>query len=75
MIKPPDIEDDNWEILVAAAGGDASAVRRLLDGHPTPPRAGTTKLDRLRQRCDQLRDRYDGPYSPERFPTIPVKKK
>ena len=23
MIKPPDIEDDNWEIIVAAATGDA----------------------------------------------------
>jgi ankyrin repeat protein len=35
MIKPPDIEDDNWEIIVAAAGGDVPTVRRLLDGDAT----------------------------------------
>jgi len=27
-------------------------------------------LARLRRRCDQLRDRYGGPYSPEKFPTL-----
>ena len=26
MIKPPDIEGYNWEIIVAAAGGDAPTV-------------------------------------------------
>jgi arylsulfatase A-like enzyme len=31
-------------------------------------------LDRLRRRCDELRDAYGGPYSPERFPTLPKKK-
>ena len=35
MIKPPDIEDDNWETIVAAAAGDAPTLRRLLDGDPT----------------------------------------
>ena len=35
MIKPPDIEDDNREIIVAAAAGDAPTVRRLLDRDPT----------------------------------------
>lgn len=30
---------------------------------------------RMRQHCDALRDAYDGPYSPERFPTPPTKKK
>jgi ankyrin repeat protein len=35
MIKPPDIEDDNWEIIVAAATGDAPKLRRLLDRNPT----------------------------------------
>jgi arylsulfatase A-like enzyme len=32
-------------------------------------------LQRMRQRCDELRDAYGGPYSPERFPTLPKKKK
>ena len=32
-------------------------------------------LTRLRGRCDELRDTYGGPYSPERFPTIPPKAK
>jgi hypothetical protein len=40
MIKPPDIEDDNWEIIVAAAAGDAPTLRRLLDGDPTLSRRG-----------------------------------
>ena len=40
MIKPLDIEDDNWEIIVAAAGGDAPTVRRLLEGDPTLGRRG-----------------------------------
>ena len=31
-------------------------------------------LKRLRERCDELRDRYGGVYSPERFPTIAKKK-
>jgi ankyrin repeat protein len=35
MIKPPDIEDDNWEIIIAAAIGDAPELRRLLDRNPT----------------------------------------
>jgi len=32
-------------------------------------------LERMRLRCDELRDGYGGPYSPERFPTNPKKKK
>jgi arylsulfatase A-like enzyme len=32
-------------------------------------------LERMRQRCDQLRDTYGGAYSPERFPTLPKKGK
>jgi len=32
-------------------------------------------LQRVRQRCDELRDANGGPYSPERFPTLPKKKK
>lgn len=40
MIRPPDIEDDNWEIIVAAATGDAPTVRRLLDGDRTLSRRG-----------------------------------
>jgi ankyrin repeat protein len=35
MIKPPDIEDDNWEIIGAAATGDIPRLLRLLDGDPT----------------------------------------
>jgi arylsulfatase A-like enzyme len=27
-------------------------------------------LGRMRKRCDELRDGYGGPYSPERFPTV-----
>jgi len=27
-------------------------------------------LQRMRRRCDQLRDRYGGPYTPENFPTV-----
>ena len=40
MIKPPDIEDDNWEIIVAAATGDATKLRRLLDRDSTLCRRG-----------------------------------
>ena len=40
MIKPPDIDDDTWEIIVAAASGDALTVRRLLDADPTLSRRG-----------------------------------
>ena len=40
MIRPPGIEDNNWEILVAAATGDAPTMRRLLDGDPTLSRRG-----------------------------------
>ena len=32
-------------------------------------------LECLRRRCDELRESYGGPYSPERFPTLPKKKK
>jgi arylsulfatase A-like enzyme len=32
-------------------------------------------LERMRRRCDELRDGYGGAYSLERFPTIPIKKK
>jgi hypothetical protein len=32
-------------------------------------------LTQMRRRCDELRDAYGGPYSPERFPTIPAKGK
>ena len=40
MIKPPDIEDDNWEIIVAASAGDAPPLRRLLDRDPSLSRRG-----------------------------------
>jgi ankyrin repeat protein len=40
MIKPPDIEEDNWETIVAAAAGDAPTLRRLLDRDPTLSRRG-----------------------------------
>ena len=40
MIKPPDIEDDNWEMIIAAAAGDAPTLRRLLDRDPTLSRRG-----------------------------------
>jgi ankyrin repeat protein len=40
MIKPPDIEDDYWEIIVAAASGDAPGLLQLLDGDPTLSRRG-----------------------------------
>lgn len=40
MIKPPDIEDDNWDVIVAAATGDAPTLRRLLDGDPALSRRG-----------------------------------
>jgi ankyrin repeat protein len=40
MIKPPDIEDDNWEVIVAATTGDAPTLRRLLDGDPALSRRG-----------------------------------
>jgi arylsulfatase A-like enzyme len=32
-------------------------------------------LTRMRRRCDELRDDCGGPYSPERFPTLPAKAK
>ena len=40
MIKPSDIEDDNWEFIVAAATGDAPTLRRLLDSDPALSRRG-----------------------------------
>jgi ankyrin repeat protein len=40
MIKPPDIEGANWEIIVAAATGDAPTLRRLLNGDPALSRRG-----------------------------------
>lgn len=40
MIRPPDIEDDAWEVIVAAAAGDAPALRRLLDRDPMLSRRG-----------------------------------
>jgi ankyrin repeat protein len=40
MIKPPDIDDDNWETIVAAAAGDAPTVRRLLSKDPALSRRG-----------------------------------
>jgi hypothetical protein len=40
MIKPPDIEDDNWEMIIAAAAGDAPTLRRPLDRDPTLSRRG-----------------------------------
>jgi hypothetical protein len=37
--------------------------------------AGSHKmLERMRRRCDELREAYGGPYSPERFPALPKKK-
>jgi arylsulfatase A-like enzyme len=39
------------------------------------PEAGSNEiLERMRRRCNELRDGYGGAYSPERFPTIPKKK-
>jgi ankyrin repeat protein len=40
MIKPTDIEDDVWEIIVAAATGDVPKARALLDKDPTLSRRG-----------------------------------
>jgi hypothetical protein len=40
MIKPPDIEDANWDVIVAAATGDAPTLGRLLEGDPTLSRRG-----------------------------------
>jgi ankyrin repeat protein len=40
MIRPPGIEDNNWEIIVAAAAGDAATIRRLLDTDPSLCRRG-----------------------------------
>jgi ankyrin repeat protein len=40
MIRPPDIEDDNWGIMVGAATGDAPTLHRLLEGDPTLSRRG-----------------------------------
>src|SRR6516225_10408646 len=40
MIRPPDIADENWEIIVATATGDALTLSRLLDGDPTLSRRG-----------------------------------
>jgi ankyrin repeat protein len=34
MIKPPDIEDEVWEVITAANSGDIAAMRRLLDRNP-----------------------------------------
>jgi len=39
------------------------------------PQGGASEtFDRMRRRCDELRDQLGGPYSPERFPTISKKK-
>lgn len=40
MIKPADIEDDNWEVIVAASASDAAALRQLLDKEPALSRRG-----------------------------------
>lgn len=40
MIQPPDIEEDVWKLIVAAAAGDITTVRRLLDRDPTLSRRG-----------------------------------
>ena len=34
MIKPTDIEDDDWAVITAAADGDVAAMRYLLDRDP-----------------------------------------
>ena len=40
MIKPPDIEDNTWEMIVAAASGNASKLRQLLERDPTRSQRG-----------------------------------
>ncbi len=40
MIQPPDIEEDVWKLIVAAAAGDIPTLRRLLDRDPTLSRRG-----------------------------------
>ena len=40
MIKPPDIEDDAWEMIGACASGDAGKVRKLLESDRTRSRLG-----------------------------------
>jgi ankyrin repeat protein len=40
VIKPPDIDDDNWKTIVASANGDAPTLRRLLSRDPTLSRRG-----------------------------------
>jgi arylsulfatase A-like enzyme len=42
--------------------------RQLKNLAARPEFAGV--LAEMRKRCDQLRDRYGGPYSPEKFPTL-----
>lgn len=39
MIRPPDIEAIVWDAITAAAAGDVSALRRLLDREPNLHRA------------------------------------
>ena len=40
MIKPTDIEDDDWAVITAAAQGDGAVMRSLLDRDPTLSRKG-----------------------------------
>jgi ankyrin repeat protein len=40
MIKPTDIEADAWAVITAAADGNATAMRRLLDRDPSFSRKG-----------------------------------
>ena len=46
--------------------------RQLRNLAGEPKYAGT--LAALRKRCEELRDRYGGPYSRERFPVVGKKK-
>jgi hypothetical protein len=71
-----------WFILLAAFG-QKPAYEYLHDLQEDPQElrnlaieGGAREiLERMRRRCDDLRETYGGPYSPERFPTIPKKKK
>jgi ankyrin repeat protein len=40
MIKPSDIDDVSWEVLIAATSGDVAAMGRMLAEDPSRSRAG-----------------------------------
>lgn len=70
--KPPyeflhDLREDPQELRNLANNGEANKDRDNKEFEQV--------LVRMRRRCDELRDSLGGPYSSERFPTLPQKKR